>query len=71
MQNGFGTVDRRKLCYSIIGLALNVTMASLPFGRQRLKMATADQEFLIINGWILTREDLIASELARNVIRLQ
>jgi hypothetical protein len=59
----YSLFDRRYFCYSIAGLAVNVVLAKLPFGTgPRLKMAAADQEFLIINGWVLTREDMVASK---------
>ncbi len=54
------------------GLAINVVLAKLPFGvEQRSRMAAADQEFLIVNGWVLTREDIAASEVTPDVVRLQ
>jgi hypothetical protein len=72
MRRYFATVDRRRVCWSVAGLTLNVILAKLPFegkqglkteGKQGLKTATADQMFVIVNGWVLTREDIAASEI--------
>ena len=68
MRNYFGIINRRCFC-SIAGLAVNVVLAKLPFGvEQSSKMTAANQEFLIVNGWVLTREDVAASEMAHNVV---
>jgi len=49
--------------------ALDIILAKLPFEtRKRLGMAAADPEFLIVNGWVLTREDMAASRAKRNVV---
>lgn len=64
MRKHFATVDRRRVCCSIAGLTLNAVLAKLPFeSKQGLKMAAADQMFVIVNGWVLTREDIAASEI--------
>ena len=69
MRNYFATVDRRRVCWSIAGLTLNAVLAKLPFeGKQELKMAAEDQMFVIVNGWVLTREDIAASEITFNVV---
>ena len=58
-------IDRRYFCYSLATVASNVLVAKLAFGaRKRLKMTTGEQEFLIVNGWVLTREDVAASQSA-------
>ena len=65
----FATVDRRRVCWSIAGLTLNAVLAKLPFeGKQELKIAAADQMFVIVNGWVLTREDIAASKITFNVV---
>jgi hypothetical protein len=62
-------IDRRHFFCSIAGLAVNVVVAKRQFGIDRTsKMAIADQEFLIINGWVLTRDDMAASEMTHDVV---
>jgi len=69
MPNYFDVLDRRYFCGSIAGVALNVVLAKLPFGtKQGSKMAAANPEFLIVNGWILTREDVAVSKITPNVV---
>jgi hypothetical protein len=69
MRDYSAIIDRRCFCCSIAGLAVNVVLAKLPSGiEQRSKMATADQEFLIVNGWVLTREDMATNEVALDVV---
>jgi hypothetical protein len=69
MRNYPAIIDRRCLCCSIAGLAVNVVLAKLPFGgKQSSKMAAANQEFLIVNGWVLTREDVAVIEMTPNVV---
>ncbi len=69
MQSNFDNMGRRCFCCSIAGLAVNVVLAKLPSGvEQRSKMAAPNQEFLIINGWVLTREDVAASQMTPNVV---
>jgi len=59
MRNYFPILDRRRFCWSITGLAANVALARLPFGIEKWpKIAALDQEFLIVNGWVLTRKDV-------------
>jgi hypothetical protein len=61
MRNYPAPINRRCVFCSIAGLAIDVVLAKLPFGiEQKSKMASADQEFVIINGWVLTREDIAA-----------
>jgi hypothetical protein len=68
MRNYFGIIDRRCFC-SIAGLAVNVVLANAPFGgKKRSKMVAGNQEFLIVNGWVLTREDLAGTKMTPNVV---
>jgi hypothetical protein len=60
MRDYSAIIDRRFFCRSIAGLAVNVVLAKLPSG--------IEQEFLIVNGWVLTREDMAASEVTPNVV---
>jgi hypothetical protein len=63
------TIGRRYFCCSIVGLAVSVVVAKLPFEiEQWSKISTADQEFPIVNGWVLTREDLATSEMTTDVV---
>jgi hypothetical protein len=61
--------DRRYFCCSIAGLAVNIGLGKLLFGVEQVsKVAAANQEFVIVNGWVLTREDVAASEMTRNAV---
>ena len=61
-------IDRRSVSCSLGALAISVVLARLPYGvEQSSKMAAADQQFLIINGWVLTREDMAESAVTVNV----
>jgi len=53
--------DRRRFLWSIACLAMAGRM--LPFRRKGSwsKMPGGDGDFLIVNGWVLTREDLASS----------
>jgi hypothetical protein len=48
---------------------LAVSIPNLPFEtEQHSKIPTVDQDFLIVNGWILTREDVATSEIVHDVV---
>jgi hypothetical protein len=65
----FDIFNRRYFCYSIAGLTVNIGLGKLALGvDQRPKMPAANREFVIVNGWVLTGEDVAASELAPNVV---
>jgi hypothetical protein len=69
MRNYSPNIDRRCVFCSVAALALNVLLAKLPFGIEHTsKMVAANDGFLIVNGWVLTREDVEASEITPNVI---
>ena len=54
------------------GLIVGAVVARLPLGAARLsELATENQEYLIVNGWVLTREDIATMDLPADVIRLQ
>ncbi len=62
-------VDRRCFCGSIVGLAVGVIVTKLPSEAQRLSKRTgAGQEYLIVNGWVLSREDFAVAEIMRHVV---
>ena len=61
--------NRRHFFCSIVGLTVSVVVPKLPFEiKQWSKLPTADQGFLIVNGWVLTREDFAASEATHDVV---
>jgi hypothetical protein len=60
-------IDRRVLWRSIGGAVLTVAFANAPSIRV-VGMLLADPEYLIINGWLLTREDMAADGLVRDVV---
>ena len=60
-------IDRRCFCFSIAGFA--GVAAQLPFGIiRKSQMVPAAHEYLIVNGWVLTREDVTASETTPNAV---
>jgi hypothetical protein len=61
MRNYRTFINRRYFCCSIGGLAINVALAKLPF--RGSKIATTNVEFVVVNGWVLTREDLALSQM--------
>ena len=67
MRNYF--INRRRFFCSISGLAVSVVVPKLPFEiKQWSEMPTTDQDFLIVNGWVLTREDFAANEVTDDVV---
>ena len=65
-------LDRRGLCSSIAGLAVGAIAAKLPLGAVLSpETAIEDPEYLIVNGWVLTRNDVAAMGLQPDAIRLQ
>jgi len=70
MQKYFNIINRRCFfCCSIAGLAINAVRATLPFGiEQKSNMEASNQEFLIVNGWVLTRKDVTASEMTSDAV---
>jgi hypothetical protein len=66
---GNNSATRRYFCCSIVGLAVAVIGLRLPFEvEQKSKLTTNDRDFLIVNGWVLTREDFAAGEVSSDVI---
>ena len=62
-------MDRRRFCSSIAGFVTSVIVVKPLFPvEQALMMATAHEGFVIINGWVLTREDVAASDMIANVV---
>jgi len=52
-------LDRRGFCSSIVGWAVSIVVAKVSFGAEpSLIVASADEEFVFVNGWVLTREDV-------------
>jgi len=70
MKKNFGVINRRWfLGSSLAGLATISMRAKLLFGiEQKLNIEVANQELLILNGWVLTRKDVIASETTSDVV---
>jgi hypothetical protein len=58
--------DRRRFCRSMAGL-----IGGLWFGNLTLrgsKVPIEDQDFLIVNGWVLTRKDVAASDVTFDAV---
>lgn len=62
-------VRRRSFVRSMAGFALGVVATELLFGAERPpKPAGLDKEYFIVNGWVLTREDIDTVRVALNVV---
>ena len=70
MQNLQAAVmDRRRFCSSIAGFVASAIVAKPLFAvEQMLVMANAGEGFVIVNGWVLTREDVAASNMIANAV---
>ena len=53
-------MDRRNFLSSIAGLAVSLLAGDIPFFT--LKVPSGEQDFVIVNGWVLTREDVAGRE---------
>jgi hypothetical protein len=53
-------VDRRVFCRSIFGLGGSLLFGGLAFWMP--KISSADHDFVIVNGWVLTRKDVASSK---------
>ena len=58
-------VDRRSVCGAIVGIGVTGVLEGIPF---RTVLGLTGQEFLIVNGWVLTREDVAATDVTRDVV---
>jgi hypothetical protein len=64
-------LDRRGVCSLIAGWAVSVIFAKLPYAAEpSLPSAKTDHEFLAVNGWVLTREDIAGSRMMNHVVEL-
>jgi hypothetical protein len=61
-------IGRRYFCCSIAGLVVSDIVAKPPFRAAKIPQLPAHQEFLIVNGWVLTREDLATSDVTTDVV---
>lgn len=69
LRDFFGGTDRRHFCRSTVGLGIAGVLAKLPLtGKQKFKMTAEGQGFLIVNGWVLTCEDVAASGMTLDVV---
>jgi hypothetical protein len=69
MRNRSVNIGRRCFFRSIVGLAISAGVAKLPFEiAPRPIIPTADHEFVIVNGWVLTRDDLAVSGMTADVV---
>jgi hypothetical protein len=49
------SIDRRSVCLSIVGLAGDLVLSQ---SRSTPEQTPTEEEFVIINGWVLTRDDV-------------
>lgn len=59
-------IDRRNFCSSIFGLAGSLLFGSSAF--RTPKTSPADHDFVVVNGWVLTREDVASSKPTSDAI---
>ena len=59
-------MGRRTFLGSIAGLAVSSWFGSFPF--LALKVSSAGEGFVIINGWVLTRDDMDQIEVTMDVV---
>ena len=63
------TINRRNFCASAASLALAIVAAKLPIVTvPNLQVLVLDHEFVIVNGWVLTRKDISMSEPLPDVV---
>ena len=60
MRNCASILSRRRFCQVITVVAANFVLAKLSFGVEPRSNIALGDGFLIINGWVLTREDIEA-----------
>jgi len=60
--------DRRRFLWSIACLAMAGPILQFPRKGSWPKIPGGDGDFLIVNGWVLTREDFASSEVVHNVV---
>lgn len=60
----FRQSSRRGFCASVGGAAIGLVAAKLPLGGEQVieVPAAGDDDFIIVNGWVLTRKDLAPGE---------
>jgi hypothetical protein len=64
-------ISRRWLCCFIGVWPVNVALSKVLGGsQQESERAGGDQEFFLVNGWVLTRDDLANSDVTFDVVRL-
>ena len=63
----FAAEDRRLFLKRLGRLPLCAIAAKLTFGAER-NMANSHQEYVIINGWVLTRQEFAAGEIASHAV---
>ena len=59
-------MGRRGFFRSIAGLAASLLFGRLPIWAS--KAPIGDQDFVVINGWVLTREDVAASKVISDAV---
>jgi hypothetical protein len=63
---------RRRFCRSLAWLAAGAVVGRLPPASAASSITAIEQgEFVVVNGWVLTREDVAMMELTPDAVRLQ
>ena len=69
MQKRLTFIGRRDFCKSVVGSALGAAAVGLPLQtEQESGLPPQSPDFAIVNGWVLTREDLASSEIPPNAV---
>jgi hypothetical protein len=65
-------MDRRRFCGSVAGLIVGSFIPRLPFGTAwSAETISGGPDYFVLNGWVLTREDLGTMEWPHDAVRLQ
>ena len=59
-------MDRRNFFSSIAGLAVSLLAGDIPILAS--KNPSGEQDFVIVNGWVLTREDVAAGKVTTDAV---
>ena len=60
------TLERRGFCGTVAGWIASLVFVKFPQAPGQV----TKQEFLVVNGWVLTREDIAGSAITHHVVQL-
>jgi len=63
------SANRRSFCRSVVAIALGLVGVKVSFAlKQPPKSVGSDQDFVVVNGWVLLRSDLAASDVTPDAV---